>query len=87
MATLLGWGLAIAGVTVVTRIIWFFTVPYLVRALDRRPGQRERRIPARNRFLLGWIGMRGAVSLAAALSIPLTIDGGAPFPDRDLVLS
>ena len=69
-----------------TRIVWFFTVPYLVRALDRRPSQRERRTPARNRFLLGWIGMRGAVSLAAALSIPLTIDGGAPFPDRDLIL-
>jgi monovalent cation/hydrogen antiporter len=86
MATLLGGGHAIAGVTVVTRIIWFFTVPYLVRGLDRRPSQRERRIPARNRFLLGWIGMRGAVSLAAALSIPLTIDGGAPFPNRDLIL-
>jgi len=71
---------------VVTRLVWFFTMPYLVRALDRRPSQRERRIPARNRFLLGWIGMRGAVSLAAALSIPLTIDGGAPFPDRDLIL-
>jgi len=84
-ATLLGWGLAIAGVTVVTRMVWFFSVPYLVRALDRRPSQRERRIPARNRFLLGWIGMRGAVSLAAALSLPLTINSGAPFPDRDLI--
>ena len=85
MRTLLGWGLAIAGVTVITRIVWFFTVPYLVRALDRRPSQRDRRIPARNRFLLGWIGMRGAVSLAAALSLPLTTNSGAPFPDRDLI--
>jgi len=84
-ATLLGWGLAIAGVTVITRMVWFFTVPYLVRALDRRPSQRERRIPARNRFLLGWIGMRGAVSLAAALSLPLTINSGVPFPDRELI--
>ncbi len=83
--TLLGWALAIAGVTVLTRIVWFFTVPYLVRALDRRPSQRERRTPARNRFLLGWIGMRGAVSLAAALSIPLTTNNGVPFPDRDLI--
>ena len=86
MGTLLGWGLAIAGVTVLTRMVWFFTMPYLVRALDRRPSQRDRRIPARDRFLLGWIGMRGAISLAAALSLPLTIDGGAPFPDRDLIL-
>ena len=57
----------------------------MVRALDRRPSQRERRIPARDRFLLGWIGMRGAVSLAAALSLPLTTDSGAPFPDRELI--
>jgi CPA1 family monovalent cation:H+ antiporter len=85
MGTLLGWALAVAGIAVLTRIVWFFTVPYLIRALDRRPSQRDRRIPARQRFLLGWIGMRGAVSLAAALSIPLTIDSGAPFPDRDLI--
>jgi monovalent cation/hydrogen antiporter len=82
---LLGWGLAIAGVTVLTRLVWFFTVPYVVRALDRRPSQRGRHIPARNRFLLGWIGMRGAVSLAAALSLPLTTNSGAPFPDRELI--
>ncbi len=68
MGTLLGWALAVAGITVLTRIVWFFTVPYLIRALDRRPSQRDRRIPARQRFVLGWIGMRGAVSLAAALS-------------------
>ena len=86
MGTLLGWALVIAGVTVLTRMVWFFTMPYVVRALDRRASQRERRIPARNRFLLGWIGMRGAVSLAAALSLPLTINSGAPFPDRDLIL-
>ncbi len=86
MGTLLGWALAIAGVTVLTRVVWFFTVPYAIRALDRRPSQRGRRVPARNRFLLGWIGMRGAVSLAAALSLPLTVEGGAPFPDRDLIL-
>ena len=60
------------------RIIWFFTVPYLIRAIDRRPSQRERRAPARNRLVLGWSGMRGAVSLAAALALPLTINDGSP---------
>jgi monovalent cation/hydrogen antiporter len=84
--TLIGWGLAICGVTVIIRLTWFFTVPYLVRLLDRRPSQRERRIPASHRLLIGWSGMRGAVSLAAALALPLTIDGGKPFPDRDLIL-
>jgi CPA1 family monovalent cation:H+ antiporter len=83
---LIGWALAICGVTVFSRIVWFFTVPYLIRALDRRPGQRERRAPARNRLVVGWSGMRGAVSLAAALALPLTVKSGAPFPDRTLIL-
>ena len=85
-ATLIGWGAAIAGVAAATRLIWFYTVPYLVRALDRRPSQRLRRLPARHRFLIAWSGMRGAVSLAAALALPLTTKRGAPFPDRDLIL-
>ena len=83
---LVGWALAICGVTVLTRIVWFFSVPYLVRAVDRRESQRARRAPARNRLVLGWSGMRGAVSLAAALALPLTVNGGAPFPNRDLIM-
>ncbi len=82
----IGWALAICGVTVLIRIVWFFTVPYLVRAVDRRERQRIRRAPARNRLVVGWSGMRGAVSLAAALALPLTVHGGAPFADRDLIL-
>jgi monovalent cation/hydrogen antiporter len=35
---------------------------------------------------LSWAGMRGAVSLAAALALPLSTDAGAPFPGRDLIL-
>jgi CPA1 family monovalent cation:H+ antiporter len=83
---LIGWALAICGVTVLIRIVWFFTVPYLVRVVDRRTGQRARRAPARNRLVVGWSGMRGAVSLAAALALPLTVNSGAPFPDRSLIL-
>ena len=84
--TLIGWGLAISGVVVATRIIWAFTTPYVIRALDRRPSQRARRQGWRARLVISWSGMRGAVSLAAALALPLTVDGGAPFPDRDLIL-
>jgi monovalent cation/hydrogen antiporter len=37
-------------------------------------------------LVVGWMGMRGAVSLAAALAIPLETDAGAPFPGRDLII-
>jgi monovalent cation/hydrogen antiporter len=81
-----GWALAVCVATVLIRFVWLFTVPYLIRALDRRPTQRLLRASASQRIVIGWSGMRGAVSLAAALAIPLTVDGGAPFPDRDLIL-
>jgi hypothetical protein len=62
------------------RLGWMFSVPYLIRLLDRRPSQVMRRIGARERLVVGWSGMRGAVSLAAALALPLD------FPMRNLLL-
>jgi monovalent cation/hydrogen antiporter len=84
--TLVGYALATIAVVVGTRFAWVFTVPYLVRALDRRPSQVERRVGAASRTVVGWAGMRGAVSLAAALSLPLETDAGAPFPERELII-
>ncbi|MGH1565407.1 Na+/H+ antiporter [Mumia sp. DW29H23] len=83
---LVGYAVAVAGAVVGVRLVWFFTVPYLIRALDRRPSQRERRVDARSRLVLGWSGMRGAVSLAVALAVPLTTDAGDAFPQRDLIV-
>jgi CPA1 family monovalent cation:H+ antiporter len=84
--TVAGYALAVSGVVVLARLIWFYTVPYLIRLLDRRPQQRLRRVGARPRFVIAWAGMRGAVSLAAALAIPLRTHAGAPFPQRDLII-
>jgi CPA1 family monovalent cation:H+ antiporter len=68
------------------RFAWLFTVPYLTRALDRRPQQRQRRVGPRERTVSAWAGMRGAVSLAAALALPLRTDAGTPLPGRELIL-
>jgi monovalent cation/hydrogen antiporter len=84
-STLGGYALAVTGVVVATRIVWFFTVPYLIRVIDRRPAQRARRVGARWRLVMAWSGMRGAVSLAVALALPLTTGGGG-FPKRDLIV-
>jgi NhaP-type Na+/H+ or K+/H+ antiporter len=83
---LAGYGLAVAGVVMVTRLVWFFTVPYLIRLLDRRPSQRERRLGAGPRLVLAWSGTRGAVSLAVALALPFTTDANVPFPKRELIV-
>jgi monovalent cation/hydrogen antiporter len=79
-AVLAGQAVLVAAVVVAVRLAWGFSVPYLVRLLDRRPSQVARRVGARERLVIGWSGMRGAVSLAAALALPLD------FPRRDLLL-
>ena len=83
---LIGWGLLISAVVIVVRVIWQFTVVYLIRAIDRRESVRRRRSTWQQRAVIGWAGMRGSVSLAAALALPLTIDSGADFPERDLII-
>jgi len=86
VAELAGWAALVSAVVIGVRLLWQLTVPYVVRALDRRPSQVGRRGSARERLVVGWAGMRGSVSLAAALALPLHTDAGAPFPDRELLI-
>jgi Na+/H+ antiporter len=82
----IGYALAVYGAVIGVRFLWMFTMPYVIRALDRRASQRARRQGARPRIIVGWSGMRGAVSLAAALALPVATDAGEPFPGRNLIL-
>jgi monovalent cation/hydrogen antiporter len=83
---LAGYAALLCATVIGARFLFTFTVPYVIRALDRRPEQRARRSSARLRVVSAWAGMRGAVSLAAALSLPLETDAGAALPGRDLIL-
>ncbi|OHV05139.1 Na+/H+ antiporter [Mycobacterium talmoniae] len=78
--------LAVTGVVIASRIAWVEGTTVLIRTLDRRPVQRTRRVGWRQRTVTSWAGFRGAVSLAAALAVPLTTRSGAPFPDRNLII-
>src|ERR671916_860893 len=69
-----------------TRFFWFFTTPYLHPVFDRLLRNRYLRAPWQESLVMVWSGMRGAVSLAAALAIPLYTDTGAPFPGRDIII-
>jgi monovalent cation/hydrogen antiporter len=94
----IGVPLLAAGAVLVTaiavRIGWMFLVPMILRLLRirvrgpaARPGSREQAEARRAElFVLGWSGMRGAVSLAAALALPLTTTLHRPFPARDTVI-
>jgi NhaP-type Na+/H+ or K+/H+ antiporter len=78
--SLLGSAVVVGGIVIGVRMLWMHTVPYLIRAVDRRPSQRDRRSGWQARTVIGWSGMRGAVSLAAALALP------RDFPERDLIV-
>jgi monovalent cation/hydrogen antiporter len=83
---LLLWAGLVSAVVIVVRLAWVFAVPYAMRLIDRRESRRRRRLGAPERLVVGWAGMRGSVSLAAALAIPLETDAGGPFPGRDLII-
>jgi monovalent cation/hydrogen antiporter len=69
------------------RVLWMFSVgPMLRRAIPGEPREEPPELSQGERLVAGWAGMRGAVSLAAALAIPATVDGGGPFPQRELII-
>lgn len=82
----IGYGLIISAVLAVSRILMalgasVFTtfISRYITTADKHPGWK---VP----LIFGWAGMRGVVSLAAALSIPVLLDNGEAFPQRDLIL-
>jgi CPA1 family monovalent cation:H+ antiporter len=87
-AALAGYAAAIAAAVIVTRMAFLFPFNLLSRLLVKKLPRRTGAPPPDFRLtaLLGWSGMRGSVSLAIALAIPLQTDAGDPFPGRDLII-
>jgi len=79
--------LAVAAAVILTRLAWVFPSAYLPLWLSPRLRAREGGYAGpKSVIIAGWCGMRGAISLAAALAIPETTADGAPFPGRQAVL-
>lgn len=72
-------------VVAVARFVWVYPATFLPR-LSARVRAREGDLSWKGPFVIGWAGMRGVVSLAIAFSIPMTVHGGEPFPERNLIL-
>jgi Na+/H+ antiporter len=83
---LVGYAVLVSAVVIVVRIGWVFGLSLLDRRVRREIAGPEDSDDWKEVALVAWSSMRGAVSLAAALAVPLTVDSGAPFPERDLVL-
>ena len=84
-AELLGYAAIVSGVVVAARAAWLVGT-YILALFSRRAREDDPAPSWRAKTVLAWSGMRGAVSLAAALALPLTTDSGGPFPDRNLII-
>lgn len=73
-------GLAVSATLIVSRFLWVFPAIWLPRVLSRAVRERDPMPPWSYPTVLSWAGMRGVVSLAAALALPAT------FPGRDIIV-
>ena len=86
LSVLIGGAAVVSGVVILARFVWMFPATYLPRWLIPAISRKDPAPPWQWPFLLAFTGVRGIVSLAAALAIPLSMDDGRAFPDRDLIL-
>ncbi|HEY0244850.1 MAG TPA: Na+/H+ antiporter [Mucilaginibacter sp.] len=80
------YAVVISLVTIIIRLLWVFPSAYVPRLLSHRVVEREGKLSWKPVFIIGWSGMRGVVSLASALAVPLTLANGTSFPHRSLIL-
>jgi CPA1 family monovalent cation:H+ antiporter len=80
---LAGLTVAVAGAAIAARFVWVYTGVYLPRLSSGVCATKARRATA---LVIAWAGMRGTVTLAGALSIPLLLPDGTPFPGRDIAI-
>jgi monovalent cation/hydrogen antiporter len=84
--TLLIYGAIVSFAVIIGRIIWVYPGTYIPRWISKEIRTTEPRPSMRVVTIVAWSGMRGVVSLAAALALPLTIEGDEPFPNRNLII-
>jgi monovalent cation/hydrogen antiporter len=86
LAEALKYGFIVSAAVIVGRIIWVYPGAYVPRWISKGIRQREPDTTIGLVSIVAWSGMRGVVSLAAALALPLTIEGSKPFPQRGLII-
>ncbi len=79
--------LVISAAVILIRLVWVFPATYLPRMLNARLAARDPAPNWRPVFIVAWSGLRGVVSLAAALALPVMLDDGSLFPFRSEIIS
>jgi CPA1 family monovalent cation:H+ antiporter len=76
----------LSAVAIIVRFAWVYAALYLPGKLSAALGGSAAAAPEAEFFIMGWCGMRGIVSLAAALALPAALADGTPFPHRDAII-
>jgi CPA1 family monovalent cation:H+ antiporter len=79
-------GALLSAVAIAVRFAWICPALYLPGAVSAMLRRHTPAPPAAEFFIMSWCGMRGIVSLAAALALPVALGDGSPFPHRDLII-
>ncbi|MCR5888213.1 Na+/H+ antiporter [Hymenobacter sp. J193] len=82
----ISYGLIISAIVILIRLLWMFPAAFVPRWLFRSIRTQEPSPGWQGPVIIGWAGMRGVVSLASALAVPLLLSNGQAFPQRNLIL-
>jgi CPA1 family monovalent cation:H+ antiporter len=85
-AKLMADGALLSAVAIIVRFAWVYAALYLPRKLSASLRRSEAAPPEAEFFIMSWCGMRGIVSLAAALALPIALADGTPFAHRDVII-
>ncbi len=86
LATLLEYGAIFSIVLIVLRMVWVYPAVKIAALVRWKKQPEEKALDARESFVIGWTGMRGVLALAAAISVPETLENGQPFGPRNLIV-
>ena len=85
--TLITCAVAFSAFLILLRLMWVFPGAYIANLVRRRILHQDEPLPsARQIFIVGWTGMRGVISLATAIALPLTFNGGSTFAQRNMII-
>jgi Na+/H+ antiporter len=87
LGTLILYALVFSGFLILLRLVWMFPGAYFANLIRRRLLHQDVRTPALRQILVvGWTGMRGVISLAAAIALPVAFADGTPFTQRNMII-
>lgn len=87
LSTLFLYGALFSGLVIALRLTWAFPGAFLANRIRTRIFHQNEKLPSARAILVtGWTGMRGVISLAAAIALPEVMMNGSPFPQRDLII-